>query len=496
MATTPFAHRNDPCPCGSGRKYKACHGKLEAAGAAHGPAARVSVEQALRSGLDAVGAHRLDEALAWFDGALAQSPANPAALHYKGYALCLKGDFAAGLPLLERGAGLDPGNADFQNRVGYLRYAANDPRGAIEALEHAIALAPQLAHAHSNLALALRETGQADRALEAARSALALMPNLAPARLNHAMVLLALGRFAEAWPDFAWRPDPRVNLRDPGPPSLPHASTLAVDAGSWVMLHGEQGLGDTLFFMRFAPLLAARGVRLRFWGDARLGPLLVRSGHVVEFRGAERAPAELDHSVLVWVGDLPQLLSTGDAFAPAARLVPEESRRQRLSARLAAAGPAPYIALTWRSGRERAGSTALSKEIAPATLGAALRGVAGTLVSVQRLLRDGEMRALESAAQASVLDLSAMNEDLDEMLALMSVVDEYVGVSNTNTHLRAGAGRPSRVLVPWPAEWRWTRGEPRSPWFPDFPLYRANAANDWSAAMDQLAVDLGGRSRA
>jgi hypothetical protein len=76
------------------------------------------------------------------------------------------------------------------------------------------------------------------------------------------------------------------------------------------------------------------------------------------------------------------------------------------------------------------------------------------------------------------------------MLALMSVADDYVGVSNTNVHLRAGAGRTARVLVPWPPEWRWTRDLPRSPWFPDFPLYRASKEGGWSEALARLASEL------
>jgi hypothetical protein len=77
------------------------------------------------------------------------------------------------------------------------------------------------------------------------------------------------------------------------------------------------------------------------------------------------------------------------------------------------------------------------------------------------------------------------------MLALMEAFDEYVAVSNTNVHLRAGLGKASRVLVPWPPEWRWTRSDERSPWFPDCPLYRASAEGGWDAALGRLAADLG-----
>jgi len=495
MATTPSPHRNDPCPCGSGLKYKACHGRLGAAppaSAVVATAPRAGIETSVRSGLNAMGGNRLDEALAWFDGVLAQAPANAPALHYKGYVLCMKGNFDAGLPLVERGAALDPGNPEFQNRLGFLRYIGADARGAIPALERAIAITPGFAEAHSNLALALREIGESDRALVEVRRALELKPDLAAAHFNFAMVLLALGRFGEAWPAITWRPDPRVNLRDVAAPnSIPHASTLpSLSQDPWITLHGEQGLGDTLFFMRFAPGLLERGARLRFWGDERLGPMLVRSGLASEWRGMQQTPPGLDPARLVWVGDLPGFLGVGDSFPPAARLVPEQSRHERMVERLAALGPAPRIALTWRSGLARRGKIVLAKEIAPALLGKALSGLRATFISVQRDPQPEEVRALESALGAKVHDFSAANSDLDDMLALMSAVDDYVGVSNTNTHLRAGLGLAARVLVPWPAEWRWTRDAARSPWFPDFPLYRAGAQGDWSDALRALRDDL------
>ena len=76
------------------------------------------------------------------------------------------------------------------------------------------------------------------------------------------------------------------------------------------------------------------------------------------------------------------------------------------------------------------------------------------------------------------------------MLAVMHVADEYVGVSNTNMHFRAAAGRAARVLLPWPPEWRWSRNLERSPWFPDFALYRADSSGGWSDALRRLASDL------
>jgi len=89
-----------------------------------------------------------------------------------------------------------------------------------------------------------------------------------------------------------------------------------------------------------------------------------------------------------------------------------------------------------------------------------------------------------------VHDFTGLNEDLEGMLALLALLDEYVGVSNTNMHLRAAVGKSACVLVPAPAEWRWRQSGRRSPWFPDFRLYRQSLQGRWDDALRELAADL------
>ena len=486
----PFARRNDPCPCGSGARYKDCHGKLGAASVPPG------ADEAFQRGMQA---HRRGEpqaALPHFDAVIAADPTHAFALHFKGYGLAQLGRFEEGLALLERALELQPRNADFHGNLGIIHYVLGDLPRAIRSLERAIELAPKMAEPHSNLAMALRDAGEPERALSAVRRALELAPELPAARLNYALVLLALGRFAEAWPAYVWRPQPTVNLRDLGVAAiLPHAARLPdFTSDPWITLHGEQGLGDAIFFLRYAAALRARGAKLRFWGDARLAPLLLRSGIVDEAMSGVPA-RELDPTRLAWIGDLPALLQMESEFPAPPRLVPDPTRVAAMRARLASAGPAPYVALTWRAGLARRGKAVLAKSIDAGELGAALRGIAATFVSVQRDPRVEETRALERALDSSVADFSAVNADLEEVLALLDAVDEYVGVSNTNIHLRASLGRGARVLVPWPAEWRWLRAGAASPWFPNFPLYRAAADGDWRCALERLAADLQAVSR-
>jgi hypothetical protein len=132
----------------------------------------------------------------------------------------------------------------------------------------------------------------------------------------------------------------------------------------------------------------------------------------------------------------------------------------------------------------------LSKEIEIEALAGAVRAWRGTVLIVQRQPREGEAAAFGKALGRAAHDLSSSNDDLAEMAALLSLIDEYVAVSNTNVHLRAGLGKTARVLVPFPAEFRWMNAGEESPWFRGFRLYREPPGRDWRPVMNGLCGDI------
>jgi hypothetical protein len=153
--------------------------------------------------------------------------------------------------------------------------------------------------------------------------------------------------------------------------------------------------------------------------------------------------------------------------------------------------------VTWRGGTNQehkaefaGGPEALYKEIAIESLAAALREWRGTVLVLQRLPLPGEVEIFSKALGRRAHDFSALNEDLEDIAAVLSLIDEYVGVSNTNMHLRAGLGKAARVLVPFPPEFRWMHTGERSPWFPGFMVYRQPAARDWTATLAKLNRDI------
>jgi tetratricopeptide (TPR) repeat protein len=337
------------------------------------------------------------------------------------------------------------------------------------------------------------EVGESAKCIELAERAIASNPYLVAARRTLAVELLRTGRFEPGWREHVFRPTRGAEvveqaLRGEYPPALP--SELR---GREVTILAEQGLGDMLFFLRFAKPLADAGARLRLIGlDPRLEPLLARALDFEALPGREIAADAL----AVWAGDLPLFVQPLIGSEPCAslRIAPLAERLERMRERLGP-GARPRVAFAWQAG-VAAGTPgvrpdSLFKEISAERLGELLAGLPLDFVSVQRNATSEAMRDLQQALGARLVDCGDVNADLEDMLALLSLMDDYVGVSSTNVHLIAAAGHRARILVPYPRDWRW-QGHGESVWYPGFTTYRQAVGGDWSEALAHLREDLAG----
>ncbi|MBT6117972.1 MAG: tetratricopeptide repeat protein [Rhodospirillaceae bacterium] len=376
------------------------------------------------------------------------------------------------------GAPAEPGA---WNNLGIALHQNGASAEALTAYDRALALDPGFAEAHANRGIALKAAGAFEDALAAFDQAIALRSDHASARQSRALTALSLGRFDQAWADYRWRPG--ANRQGNPRPDTPLPARLD---GRRVLVLRDQGLGDELFFLRFANALTIRGAEVVYEAHPKIASILDRALSIATVVSADHAPDGADH--VVSVGDLPFLLGPDPGLPPPLRLAPLKSKIARAEQALAAFGPPPWIGVTWRAGSK--GPEKLGKMAPPGTLGRALRGRPGTIVAVQRNPRAGDLAALENALGRSVADLAAWNEDLEAMLGLMDRLDDYVCVSNTNLHLRAGCGKTCRVLVPHPPEFRWLSQGSETPWFPGFSVYRQSVDGDWRTAFESLAAAL------
>lgn len=432
----------------------------------------------------------LQRAESTFRRALRERPTHADAHYNLGKVFEKRGDFAGARRAYERALALDPDHQGARGNCARVLQFLGDLEGAVQMLEASVADGSAEAWNVVLYGKALMAARGHAAAVSAYAEACRRMPASGLLRRTYAHALLAAGDFARGWQEYLGRdvdgPTPRERVPAPLPQRLD---------GRTIRLLPEQGLGDILFFLRFAPELVARGASLRLVAPEKLAGLLARN-EILASATAQRGHDDAAGGEALSVADLPCVLGS-DTPAPALRLSAEPGRAEEWRARLAALGPGPYIGLTWRAGTDfRRGpefgrdARALSKEVPVGLLAQALRGVPGTFVSLQRQPVDGEMAELAEASRRPVQDLAAVNEDLDSMAGLLAVLDEYVAVSNTNVHLRAGLGRASRVLVPFPPEWRWMAAGEASPWFPGCRVYRQTPARSWASALDALQKDL------
>ena len=198
----------------------------------------------------------------------------------------------------------------------------------------------------------------------------------------------------------------------------------------------------------------------------------------------------------VSVGDLPYLLGFDEHKkipAPLELHIAGE-RIPVMRDLLEQAGPPPWVGITWWAGMRNPENTLSDRlayrEVPLEKLAKVVRDIAGTVVVLQRNPVPEEMDMLREMITQPVLDASALNDELEDMLALLGLLQNYIGVDNTNMHLAAGIGKTCHILVPHPPEWRMQVSGEQTPWFPDCRLYRQENTGDWRRALDALHVDL------
>lgn len=469
----------------------------------------------LGSALVALG--RAGEAGEHFRRAVELDPRSPAALKNMANFLAGQGDRAAAIEMLERATRLDPSDAEGWYELGAVlredyriedaaahlqRAVALDPRHvgarftlglalkelgraaeAEEQLRAALAIDPDDKDAHNSLGNFLKEAGRIDEAVAEYRAALKLSPDDRVVRGNLALTELALGDFAGGWENYLARTS--VTEKEAGLARDPLTGDLK---GRRFFLLRDQGLGDEIFFLRYVRELKARGAWIAYRTDPKIAGMVARLPFLDTVVGPEEEPDGYD--ALLSPGDLPYLLgmTSAEDLPPSIELSPLPELVEEMRANLVEAGPPPYIGVTWRAGIQLRNK--LSKITSLQAVASALKGCPGTVVVLQRAPMEGELEAFATETGKKIHDMTALNDDLERMLALLGLLDDYVCVSNTNVHLRAGVGGTNRVLVPFPPDYRWMWSGDESPWFPGSPTYREIPGLGWEDAFRRLAANL------
>lgn len=378
---------------------------------------------------------------------------------------------------------LNPMNASMLTNLGLAYEDIGEREQAVTCYRKALSIDNTFAEAWNALGAAQKRLGREAEASESFQKATEVNPAFLDAKYNLAISQLSSSQFTEGWKNYFARPS-RLAITYPA-----SSRQLATDLnGKRILIEKDQGLGDELFFLRFAAQLKMRGAWIAYRPNPKIRFLVEKISAIDYVVSPEEHVDDIDE--IVCVGDLPYLLGMQDNETPPATLefTADETLVEQIKLSLSQFGPPPYIGITWRGGTK--GKRLLHKEIPLTELARTVGGISGTIVVLQRLPAAGEICQMEELSGKTLLDMSELNEDLPAMLALLDNLDQYVGVSNTNMHLRAGLGRWAHVLVPHPAEFRWMASGKASPWFPDFRLHRQDTDGSWERALEELGLAL------
>ena len=393
---------------------------------------------------------------------------------------------------LRTAVAISPQSSDPNNILGVLLHEQSRYLEAGQHFIKALEANPENDSAWNNLGHLHKELGNYSEAEACWRKALTISPDSYDANNNLSMLLLADGRLTEGWARHIYRPSLQhtPSLR---PPVLILPENLD---GCRILLRKEQGIGDEIFFLRFVPQLKARGAYVAYHSTSKIAPILARCA-CIDLVYTDPPYEGFDYQIAV--GDLPLLLGCDDVdnIPPPLPLQINPQRQAVMRGELAALGPPPYFGVTWRAGVKAKGRRLgfYYKEIPISPLARTLARAPATLVMLQRNPIASEVEEFLAASHRPLHDFSRYNDHLEDMLALLDLLDENICASNTNVHLRAGLGKPSRVLVPFPADWRWMRSGTESPWFPGSPTYRQTADRRWDDAFGRLGATLTGYSK-
>lgn len=372
---------------------------------------------------------------------------------------------------------LTPNDPELLNNFGYTLYRNFEYSEALDYFNNALKLCANFCDAYLNIGLVLQAIGDFAGAenyfLLASRD-----PRLSlQAKNNLAHLELGQGNYQQGWRYYQFRPSARDAM------NKQHTETLANVKS--ILLTKDQGVGDELFFLRFIPQLLQRDITVSYYCSKKLYSLLSKNMSYCNIHDA--LPGAHDHEIRVAIADLPRLIPTSVDTPPAIALRPEADRVAEINLHLPN-NNRPNIAVTWQAGEQ--GDNKLFKRLPPTLLGEMLSHFDANIIILQRNPTAKDIKNLEKGLRRKAFNYSYINDSLDNTLALLSIVDQYIGVSNTNMHLMASLNKPAHVFVPHPPEWRWTNNKTFSPWFPLFKLYRQDMAGNWEPALHLCCTEL------
>lgn len=406
------------------------------------------------------------------------------------------GQYEASLASYNTALSLEPDRADIYNNRGLLLHYWGRHQDAVADFEMATQLDPGHADAHCNRGMALEALARHAEALSYYEAALAHSPHHAAAHFNHALCNLTLGHYRDGWREHEWRwqtEQLKASKLDSDKPLWSGNESLR---GRRILVHAEQGFGDSLQFCRYLPMVAKLGATLIVQVQAPLVPLIrSMNGVSLVIAQGEAPPPGFDfHCPFM---SLPLAFDTTLETVPCGPRYLSPSKEKALYWRgRIGAKHLPRIGLVWAGAPHT--SRAVQRPLAerksiPLEKFAALGSSMAAFFSLQK----GEpavsrLRDLEEARWSgpAIADHTAELHDFEDTAALIDQLDLVITVDTSVAHLAGALGKPVWLLNRFDTDWRWMTGRDDSPWYPTMKIFRQPVEGDWETVVARVHGEL------
>ena len=429
--------------------------------------------------------NRVDEAVTIYLQALELNPRNAVTWCSIGICLTTLGKEPEAHTAFAQALAIDPQHIPSLCNLGNLYKKQNRMDEAMRYYELACRADPNAAEPRSNAGCIYLALGNLPAAETCFRQVLARHPDYAAASWNLAVTLLTAGDFTQGWPAYEsrWTNEQLAKVRR----TFPQPLWLGVESieGKTLLIHSEQGIGDTLQFIRYLPLLAARGAKVHLQVQPSLKSLLSSMEGAATVASQDEPPPKFDfHCPLL---SLPHAFATNLITIPVS--VPyvqiQADRRAAWKARVAHF-QGRKVGINW-SGNPKHDND--HNRSIPLTL---FRRVVDLSPPVFFNLQ-WDVRATEQELLASMTKVTDLRSDLANLAdtaGLIEQMDLVITVDTATAHLAGAMGKPVWVLLPFNADWRWLQNRDDSPWYPTMRLFRQPTLGDWPSVLERVTSAL------
>jgi tetratricopeptide (TPR) repeat protein len=429
---------------------------------------------------------RWEEALAHFNICEALQPDHAPTLHLRAIAHRGLRNYRGYLADSLRAHALEPADAESCNNIGDALQSLGREDEAIAWFDKALALSPENPTILTNKACAISQLQRLEEAAAIYSHVRTIAPDYALAEWNLALLKLLTGDFAAGWAarEARWR-IPSLSGHYPKFEKPLWRGEEAV-AGKTILVHVDEGLGDTIQFARYVPMVAARGARVVLVVADALRQLLSGLSGVVQCLPLS-AGGLPDFDMHCPLTSLPLMLGTTLDSIPAEISYLPQPATERIRAWEDRLGPRdrPRVGLVWSG--ELSHKNDHNRSI-PLQMLTRLLDVDATFVSLQKDPRPADRIVL--VERGDMIDLTAHLKDFTETAALTACLDLVITVDTSVAHLAGAMGRPTWIMLPATPDYRWLLHRNDSPWYPSVRLFRQDAARDYAPVLDRMRAEL------